>query len=101
MFEFSLHCSGADTRAYDNSDMNPFMIAIDKGHMEVVKAMEQKDPGLVSFSVGSGSTMIHWALEKSHHRSAYFKVYYIVSFAVIPIVSLYSRKFLHGGKFHI
>ena len=50
------------------------MVAVEKGHMEVVKAMEKQDPGLVSFSVGSGSTMIHWALEESHYQSDYFKV---------------------------
>ena len=71
---FPSHYSGADPRASDNSDMNPFMIAVEKGHMEVVNAMEKKDPDLASFSVGSGSTMIHWALEESHHCSDFFKV---------------------------
>ena len=74
MIEFSLHYSGADTRASDNSDMNPFMIAVEKGHLEVVKAMMKKDPDLMLLSVGSGSTVIHWALEKGYSRSAFFKV---------------------------
>ena len=76
MLEFSLHSSGADTRAFDNSDMNAFMIAVEKGHMEVVKAMMKKDPGLMSLPMGSGSTVIHWALEKGHSRSTFFKVSY-------------------------
>ena len=44
MIEFPLHYSGADTRASDNSDMNPFMLAIEKGHSDVVKMMMEKDP---------------------------------------------------------
>ena len=66
--------SGADTRASDNCDMNPFMLAIEKGHLEVVKAMIMKDPSLVTMQLmGSGLTVIHWVLEKSH-RSTFFKV---------------------------
>ena len=53
--------------------MNPFMMAIEKGHLEVVKAMIMKDPNLVTMQMGSGLTVIHWVLEKSH-RSAFFKV---------------------------
>ena len=65
------HYSGADTRASDNSDMEPFMIAVEKGHLEAVKALIKKDPGLMS----SGSTVIHWALEKGNRdRSTFFKV---------------------------
>ena len=56
--------------------MNPFMIAVEEGHLEVVNAMMEKDPGLVSLPMGSGSTMIHWALEKDHHRSVFFKVHF-------------------------
>ena len=72
--KFPLHYSGADTRASDNSDMNPFMLAIEKGHSDVVKIMMEKDPDLVSLSVGSGSTVTHWALEKGHSRTTFFKV---------------------------
>ena len=79
---FSLHYSGADMRGSDNSDMNPFMMAIERGHLEVVKAMIKKDPGLVSLPVGSGSTVIHWALEKGHSRSAFFKVCSLIVQAV-------------------
>ena len=68
--------SGADTRASDNSGMNPFMVAVEKGHLEAVKAMVKKDPGLMSFSVCSQSTAIHWALEEGHQRSVFFKVLY-------------------------
>ena len=69
------HCSGADTRAYDNSDMNPFMLAVEKGltHLNVAKAMMKKDPGLLSLQMGFGLTVIQWALEKDHHN-AFFKV---------------------------
>ena len=66
--------SGADTRASDNSDMKPFMIAVEKGHLEVVKAMMRMDPGLVSLLTGFRSTVIHWALEKGHNGSVFFKV---------------------------
>ena len=74
--DISLHHSGSNTRAFDNSDMNPFMLAIEKGHMDVVKAMMKKDPDLMSMQMGSGSTVIHWALEKGHGHSAFFKVSY-------------------------
>ena len=53
--------------------MNPFMIAVEKGHLEVVNAMMEKDSDLVSMQTGSGLTVIHWVLEKGH-RSALFKV---------------------------
>ena len=92
MLEFSLHSSGADTRAFDNSDMNAFMIAVEKGHMEVVKALIKKDPGLVSFSIGSGSTMIHWALEESHHRSDFFKVCFFIIFSVKAVSQFKSKS---------
>ena len=75
-------------RGSDNSDMNPFMMAVEKGHLEVVKAMIKKDPGLVSLPVGSGSTVIHWALEKGHSRSAFFKVCsFIVQAVTVPKLS--------------
>ena len=70
-----LYCSGADTKASDNSDMNPFMLAVEKCCLGVMKAMMEKDPGLLSSPMGSGTTVIHWALEQSHHCcSAFFKV---------------------------
>ena len=50
------------------------MLAVEKGHLEVVKAMMKEDPGLMSLSNGSGTTVIHWALEEGHHRSAFFVV---------------------------
>ena len=67
------NCSGADTRATDKSNMNPFMIAVEKGHLDVVKAMMKKDPEIVLLPMGSGSTGIHWALE-GDNRDAFFKV---------------------------
>ena len=60
---------GADTRAFDNSGMNPFMIAVEKSHLEVDK--EGSWP--LSLSVGSELTVIHWALEKGN-CNAFFKV---------------------------
>lgn len=68
--------SEADTRASDNSGMNPFMVAVEKDNLEAVKAMMKKDPGLMSFSICSQSTVIHWALQEGHQRSAFFKVLY-------------------------
>ena len=59
--------------------MNPFMIAVEKGHLGVVKAMMRKDPELVSLSICFGSTVIHWALQKGHQRSAFFKVRFFYS----------------------
>ena len=54
--------------------MNPFMLAVEKDNVEVVKAMMKEDPDLMSLPVGSGTTVIHWALEEGHHRNAFFKV---------------------------
>ena len=59
MISFSY--SGADTRAFDNSGMNPFMMAVEKSHLEVDKK------GSWPLSV------IHWALEKGN-CNAFFKV---------------------------
>ena len=75
---FSFHYSGADTRVSDISGTNPFMIAVEKGHLGVVKAMMRKDPSLVSLSICFGSTVIHWALQKGHQRSAFFKVCFFI-----------------------
>ena len=55
------------------------MIAVVKGHMDVVKAMMKEDPGLMSMPVGSGTTVIHWAQEEGHHRNAFFKVQLLLS----------------------
>ena len=69
------------------------MIAVEKGHLEMVNAMMEKNPDLVSLSVGSDLTVIHWALEKDN-RNAFFKVWsqclsVIKLYFVIPI--LYVR----------
>ena len=71
-----IHCSGADTRAYDYRDRNPFMLAVEQGpsHLDVAKAMMKRDPTLVSLKLESGMTVIHWALEEGHDRNAFFKV---------------------------
>ena len=68
---FPLHYSGTDIRASDYSDMNPFMSAVEKSHLEVVKTMIKKDPDFVSLPMGCGSTAIHWALEKGYNHSAF------------------------------
>ena len=53
------------------------MLAVEKGHLDVVTAMIRKDPDLVTWPVGFGSTMIHWALEGGHHRNTFFQVCYV------------------------
>ena len=78
----SLHYSGADTEISDNSDVSPFMLAVKKGHSEVVKAMMKEKPELVSSQLGSGSTVIHWALEECQ-CSAFFKVFYHLVVSII------------------
>ena len=53
--------------------MNPFMLAVEKSHMEVMKVKE--DLTLChSLPVGSELTVIHRALGKDNH-SAFFKVW--------------------------
>ena len=71
---FLQYYSGADTTASDKFCMNPFMLAVEKGNLEVVNAMMDQDPDLMSKRLGSGSTMAHWALKQGHHRSDFFKV---------------------------
>ena len=68
----SLDCSGADTKLCDNSDKNPFMLAVEKGQLKVAKLMIEKDPNLVSLQLDSGVTVIHWALERG--LDTFFKV---------------------------
>ena len=69
----SLHgYSGADARARDHADITPFMLAVEKGHLEVAKLMVEKDPCLVTLQLGSGQTVIHWALERD--LDTFFKV---------------------------
>ena len=40
------------------------MLAVEKGNLEVAKLMVKKDPCLVTLQLGSGETVIHWALER-------------------------------------
>ena len=78
--------------------MNPFMIAVEKGHLEVVKVMIKNDPGLMSMPLGSGSTVIHWALEKGHSRSAFFEVCFfiiIVSYIMLKSLCFNQFNFIH------
>jgi len=69
-----LDCSGADMVVYDHSDKNPFMLAVEKGQLKVAKLMIEKVPDLVSLQLGSGVTLIHWALERG--LDTFFKVSY-------------------------
>ena len=100
---FSSTYSGADTSASDNSGMNPFMLAVEKGNLEVVKAMMDKDPGLVLSTVGYGSTMTHWALKQGHHRSDFFKVCFYFTylatlqhFNLIYPILIFFASFCHS-----
>ena len=63
--------------------MNPFMLAIEKCHSDVVRIMMEKDPDLMSMPMGSRSTVIHWALEKGCHRSSFFEVGFCVSLSML------------------
>ena len=69
--------------------MNPFMLAVEKDNVEVVKAMMKEDPGLMSLAVGSGTTVIHWALEEGHHRNAFFKVLCFCFFMFVTLNCVY------------
>ena len=73
--------------------MNPFMLAVEKDNVEVVKAMMKEDPGLMSLAVGSGTTVIHWALEEGHHRNAFFKVLYFF-FMFVTLNCVYQFHFI-------
>ena len=64
------------------------MLAVVKGHLEVVKAMMKEDPSLMSLSNGSGTTVIHWALEEDHHCSAIFVVYVVLCLLLLTSVEL-------------
>ena len=84
------NCSGADTRVCDHSNMNPFMLAVEKGltHLNVANAMAKMDPSLVTAELESGGakmdpslvtaklesglTVNDWAQENGH--DAFFKV---------------------------
>ena len=57
--------------------MNPFMLAVANGHLEVIKTMIEKDPGLMSFQTASELKIIYWALEKDH-CCAFFKVCFLL-----------------------
>ena len=103
MLKRSLHYSDADTRASDNSDMNPFMVAVEKGHLEVAKILIREDPGLMSIPLGSGSTVIHWALEKGHSRSAFFEVCFfllILSYQSLPLC-FNQFSFIHYNNYYV
>ena len=64
--------SGADTLASDNSDMNPFMLAVERGNLTVAKAMVKKNSNLISMDIAPELKMVHWALEK--HLNTFFQV---------------------------
>jgi len=50
------------------------MLAVEKGQLKVAKLMIEKDPSLASLQLGSGVTLIHWALERG--LDTFFKVSY-------------------------
>ena len=60
----NLHCTvhyrGADVMACDNSDLNPFMLALEKGNKEVAHAMLSENSGLAC-----DEEIVEWALEKN------------------------------------
>jgi len=49
------------------------MLAVEKGQLKVAKLMIEKDPSLASLQLGSGVTVVHWALE-SGLVDTFFKV---------------------------
>ena len=53
--------SGADATACDNSDLNPFMLALGKGHKAVAEFMLEKGANCL----GPGGEAIEWALENN------------------------------------
>jgi len=65
--------SGADVTACDNSDVNPFMLALEKGHTEVAKTILEAN----SDCVASADISVGWALEKN--LTAFFKVWQTAS----------------------
>ena len=72
--------SGADCKACDNSDMTPFMIAAEKGHMDVAKTILRRDSTVVS------TTTMKWALEKN--LTAFFQVSKLWLLSVLFSMSL-------------
>ena len=49
------------------------MLAVEKGQLKVAKLMIEKDPSLASLQLGSGVTVVHWALERGL-ADTFFKV---------------------------
>jgi len=54
------------------------MLAVEKGQLKVAKLMIEREPGLVLLQLGSGVTVIHWALERG--LDTFFKVGIIIVF---------------------
>ena len=70
------------------------MLAVKKGRAEVVKAMMEGKPELVSSKLGSGSTVIHWALEECR-CSAFFKVFiYLDVINIDTVIKIENIRYL-------
>ena len=60
----SVHYSGADVTACDNSNLNPFVLALQKSQKSVAKLMLEKASAHCFRPLGPSET-IQWALEKN------------------------------------
>lgn len=69
------------------------MLAVKKGRAEVVKAMMEGKPELVSSKLGSGSTVIHWALEECR-CSAFFKVFIYLDVIIDTVIKIENIRYL-------
>ena len=58
----SIHYSGADVTAHGYSDLNPFMVAIEKNHLEVAMTILEKNPDCLGSQ--SAAKIFNWALER-------------------------------------
>ena len=67
----SVHYSGADATTCDNSKLNPFMLALEKGQKAVAVFMVKTLKG--DDCLGRGGETIGWALEKN--LSLFFEVW--------------------------
>ena len=67
---YTVHYREADVTAYDCSDMNPFMVAIEKNHLEVAKMILEKNPDCLGSQ--SAAKITDWALEKD--LTSFFQV---------------------------
>ena len=83
----SVHCSEADVTACDNSDLNPFMLALKMGHKVVAQVILEEDASCL----GSGGKIVDWALEEK--LTLFFQVLYLYT-----VTSQASRIFFQQGR---